>query len=293
MIRLACLVILCLAGLGRAEWMRMPKDGAVLLLGGDDFTGGKLRLSGRLRLRVRLDNSSAKADLLPLSVDEKQWQVIEDVKVAEGRDIVLEPVQPSTLPLPAVGIRVAGKVILWPDLTVEVIGPPPSEAGTIRGETGIELIPEDPSPLDPLLIWLLLLGVPTTLLLASLVFWLLVDRPRRQPALPLHQQALNALDSLRNVPALHAGLDAVLRAYVEARYGVPATRQTTQEVMAAARKSGSLTPELCAELESMLAECDRVKFAPAAEVGEAGAILALSRGWIEKTMPGGDEGRAG
>ena len=287
----ACFTVLVLAALCRAGPIRIAQQGAVLEI--DGAPGNKMRLSGRLTIHCRIENGrGAERDAIPLKADEKIWQVAEDTLTPGplARRIVLEPLQPGSLQLPSIGIRFRDgpghdwTTAIWSGLSVEVAGPPVAEAGTVRGETPIESLPETPSldkfPFGPLL----LIGVPIVALLAVALLWRLLERPRGQPVLPPDREALRAIESLKDVPAPHARLSSALRQYAEARFAVPATRQTTEEVIEGARAQEALTPELCGELESLLRECDRVKFAGGESgPGETEALLALARGWIEQT----------
>jgi hypothetical protein len=56
-------------------------------------------------------------------------------------------------------------------------------------------------------------------------------------------------------------LSAILRCYLEDRFGLHAPEQTTEEFLVAARSSSFFLPEQQEQLKQFLVHCDLVKFA--------------------------------
>jgi hypothetical protein len=133
---------------------------------------------------------------------------------------------------------------------------------------------------------------------------LLVRRLRRGPTpISAFEAARAALASLESagVPSGEAldawtvRLSAIVRRYVEDRYGLRAPERTTEEFMREASRSPAIRPEHRTLLRAFLEHCDRVKFAAyrPAEAESRGA-LASARRFVEETRPaaGGEGGGA-
>ncbi len=114
---------------------------------------------------------------------------------------------------------------------------------------------------------------------------------RPAPAEPPAAIALRALDELERDGTLRADLDrfyvavsSILRRYVEARFGLRAPEQTTEEFLAAAEAGAAFDRERQRMLRAFLAACDAVKFArarpPAAETMR---VTATARGFVHAT----------
>ena len=114
------------------------------------------------------------------------------------------------------------------------------------------------------------------------------------PARPAHEIALEALDRLRDerfvergeFEAYYVRLSAVVREYVEARFGVRAPEMTTDEFLAAAQRNRELPGVHRVALQEFLSEADLVKFArhvPSRERAERAWTAA--RELVETTRP--------
>lgn len=107
------------------------------------------------------------------------------------------------------------------------------------------------------------------------------------PGPPPHLEALRRIQDLR---ARHPKLSeyevahecsAILRQFLEERFTLPVTRQTTREFLSEARRVSELNALANAQLDAFLKFCDRLKFAteaatPArtlAAIGEAEQII--------------------
>ncbi len=297
MLRLAFCLIPCVFLSPEGATVRLAQKDARLLLSGDGFSADrKLRLSGELTLTCVVDGpDTLEVSAASIEPDSKLWEVLgRATNSARGprwqQSITLAPTQPGSLSLPAVIVRYRagpGKewtMVRWDDLRVEVIGPPPDQANAIRGEMTPESIPEPPVlPGFPVL-WLVL-GLAGGAALATGVMFLL-RRPRGEITLPPRERALRDLERLRGETQPHARLSLIVRTHVEECLGFPATRQTTEEVLSAVRKQEGVGEEVWRDLETLLAECDRVNFAGADTTPEERErLLALARDWVERTSP--------
>ena len=119
------------------------------------------------------------------------------------------------------------------------------------------------------------------------------------PPPPPWETALRRLDELelRRLPEsgrfepYYVDLSAILRYYIEDRFGLHAPEQTTPEFLDAASRSGLLLADQQEFLADFLRHCDRVKFAryvPKAQEMEEG--MALVRQFVWDTIPKPDEG---
>lgn len=112
------------------------------------------------------------------------------------------------------------------------------------------------------------------LLLAGLLLALLSWSRRVRPAPPLpdpRQIALRALFGLRGAADgdmeardFAAAVAEVLRRFLEAKYAVAAPKQTTEEFLVSARKTGKFPPAEISRLRAFLTQCDVLKFAKGA-----------------------------
>lgn len=108
---------------------------------------------------------------------------------------------------------------------------------------------------------------------------------------PAHERALEALGALEALwgegrrREFYFGLTDALRAYLERRYAIPATVQTTHE-LARALKSLGLKREDSSRLLALFARADLVKFADARPEDAWGpADLGQARDFVLKTAP--------
>lgn len=114
------------------------------------------------------------------------------------------------------------------------------------------------------------------------------------PPRPPHEVALEALARLEassllergQVKEYHIRVSDILRAWVEARYRVPALEMTSGEVLEGLRRAG-LDGSFLDDLRRFLGPCDLVKFAKVRPTAEASRdVLALGRRLVESSIPG-------
>ena len=119
--------------------------------------------------------------------------------------------------------------------------------------------------------------------------WLLRTRPAPPPPDPV-QVALKALDALRGVAGeklsdrdFAAAAAEILRGFLEAKYGLNAPRQTTEEFLSSVQKSHRFAENQLQLLRSFLGQCDMIKFAKGV-AGSAARIELLLM--AERTVRG-------
>jgi len=150
-----------------------------------------------------------------------------------------------------------------------------------RPVTGIEELPAP--PIAPSVSWLLWVVVAVTLL--ALVGVVVGVRFRRRPP-PLSPLAWALAAFARLEETVPSGEEtvrraaAVLREFIERRFGVPAPRLTTPELLATAEQAGWPVEETDA-LRLLLDRCDRAKFAGSVP-DDRGCrdLLAGCRKWV-------------
>jgi hypothetical protein len=116
---------------------------------------------------------------------------------------------------------------------------------------------------------------PVTIILAVVLIGVFAGRrlyrakklPFQHPPIPPHTTARQRLASIRRLidEGLHEQfvieVSALLRAYIEARFGLKAPTLSTEEFLFEAERSALLDPRWRESLAGFLSECDRVKFA--------------------------------
>jgi hypothetical protein len=108
--------------------------------------------------------------------------------------------------------------------------------------------------------------------------------------LPVLDRAVRRLDELPAVPAAAVlQLDAVLRGYLEERFGVEAMRKTTREVLSALAEKASLPDEQASALAELLAWCDVAKFAGGGQGADIREACERTRQFVHATAPGEEE----
>lgn len=146
-------------------------------------------------------------------------------------------------------------------------------------------------------IWWIVAGIAALIAIGLLAYFLRkkkpVVAPPPPPSVPLHVQALRALDALEaeglwqkgEVKNYYVRLTDILRGYIEPRFGVKAMERTTDELTATARKH----PELARHADRLyrvLATADMAKFARAQPMpDEHVATLQATREFITASIP--------
>jgi len=114
------------------------------------------------------------------------------------------------------------------------------------------------------------------------------------PPLTAHEWAARELERLEALHLPEAGeaeryhtlLSDVVRAYLERRFNLPASQQTTAEFLETMRRAPQLTPAQQGLLRDFLERCDMAKFARAAPPPqECRAVAAMARSFVQETTP--------
>ncbi len=156
--------------------------------------------------------------------------------------------------------------------------------------------PEDPPPPPPSWVrWLPWIGIAAAL--AGLVAggWGLRRRfVKPTPPLTPHEWAAQELDRLAalhlpesgELERYHTLLSDIVRVYLEQRFSLPASQQTTVEFLETMRRSPQLTAAQQRLLRDFLERCDMAKFARAAPPPEeCQAIADMARNFVQETTP--------
>jgi hypothetical protein len=143
-------------------------------------------------------------------------------------------------------------------------------------------------------IWIAL-GAAAVLLLAALVWWLWRRRKQPEkpaaagaPALPPDAEALAALDALSAQTGVaprkfYFRLSAILRRYIERRYGIPAAEMTSEELLPQMDRL-PLDRRLTDAFRTFCRETDPIKFAgAAAHPDQPDRNLAFCRDFVRRT----------
>jgi hypothetical protein len=265
--------------------------------------GPEIRLADELSLTLQVEGQPPlDVALPPKIVHSDAWKAspagpavtepLPDGRVRWRQTFVLEPLHKGSLPLPLEPLPYRGGTAEWKPwsvrVTSEVARP---ELGEAHDITPIEDVPPVPSWRD----WLVLLVAwpVASILIVGVLLWRL--RRRRLPhvlPLPPGAAALRELERLAavglvsaaDVRRYYAQLSDVVRRYLEARFQLPASRQTTAEFLESVRQSPLLAADLQALLRDFLERCDRAKFAPVTPApAECEAAAELARRFVQET----------
>jgi hypothetical protein len=174
--------------------------------------------------------------------------------------------------------------------------PPEDIEQRMRPSSGIERVPA--SWWDDWPMWLMLAGIGVLGAAAGAALAMKIVNHRRNASskrLPAHNWALQELARLEAARHELGGtwetyindLSAIVRRYLEQRFQLAATKQTSPEFLQAMRSAACLRHDQQALLHDFLEQCDLAKFAgvtPSAKQSQALAITA--RRFIEETSIG-------
>jgi hypothetical protein len=191
----------------------------------------------------------------------------------------------KSMPVAFAQVRVNGRDVPGAGFEVTVEDPKLElKPGSSMTVTGIEHLPPPTPPETSGLWWWSVLLM--SLVAAAIILWRF-RRPRR--AIPPREWALSALARLEGGPAgghdLATGIAAVLRGFIERRFGIPAPKLTTEELLAATGQA-SWSVEHADPLRKMLEKCDRAKFAAVVPDDEGcRQLLIQAREWVDLVCP--------
>jgi hypothetical protein len=213
------------------------------------------------------------------------------------RTVRLEPLSHQEIPLQIGPLRFrAGPSESWSEqtwkpITVRVTtSVEEASLKAVRDITPIEQLPEPPD-------WrpsgIVLGSVGAAIALAAFLVWKL-RRPPVPPPEPTPQEwalkelaRIDALDlpAAQEVERFHVLVSDVLRQFLERRFGLHVTEQTTPEFLADLRRSALLAPEQQELLREFLRQCDLAKFARAEFTPvECQALLGTARDFIQQRV---------
>ncbi len=214
---------------------------------------------------------------LPVPRLSREWEVKPQPPTADGsrweRQFILDPRGATgSLKLQLEPLELGGARVTWDPIPVEVTT---QVSRADLNETRDVRPPEDAPPLPPPTWPLWVGGGVGVLVLAALALgaWGVSRRrrPKPPPLLP-HEWALREFDRIDalglpeagEVNRYHTLLSEVLRRYIELRFSLPASRQTTAEFLRSVQTSGAIPAPQQDLLRDILERCDLAKFAPVA-----------------------------
>ncbi len=270
------------------------------------------RITTAERARVRVEAWALRDDVASVDVDVEAgepWADVRRERIGRAREgggggrrvellLELEPFLPGDLRTPEVRVTPVlrggerGEPLVLGTMPVEVVS-------VIAGDAAGAAMADVKGPVEPPpggRGWLIagMVGACCAALGAIAGGLWLARRSSESPApaRPAHEVALDALARLRerglhergHMKPFYVELSGILRRYIEARLGLHAPEQTTEEFLRDARGCIELTTRDVELLERFLAHCDMVKFA-ALEVGreQAESSLRTVEDFIERT----------
>lgn len=230
------------------------------------------------------------------------WRLETTVQLVREGDagldgLALGLVVPGSLVAQASGDLPLGALVLALDTPAEVVLDLP--ATTIR-RVDAERLPALPLPVPAVSYTAMLVVIVTGLALIGWAAWALMPREVVEvvAVVPPERTAIEALGSLRArlpqttdaIPPFVDDVSAVLRGYVEAKFGVAAPDLTTDEFLARAAEHHPALAERREVLQPFLTQCDLVKFAnhrPSLDAPPA--LLSTAEAFVEETRVVDDE----
>ena len=201
------------------------------------------------------------------------------------QDFRLEPFVPGDWVVAFAPLRVNGREVDGPRVALSV---DPSKVTEPQDPTGIESLPPlPPAPASAAPLWWAAGG-----LAAACVLIVARQLRARPPPVSPAARAAAAFDRLeRDAPAgavLAARVADVLREFVERRFGLPATKLTTAELLAAAGEQAVWSVVEADALRRVLNRCDRYKFAgDVPDDDGCRGLIAAGREWVEHVSAAG------
>jgi hypothetical protein len=146
-------------------------------------------------------------------------------------------------------------------------------------------------------VWWTLIAVAVLVVVGGLAWWLVYYFKFRKPERTLYQIIMDRLQQCRalitegNARAFSGEVSDIVRGYLERRFAVPSTHQTTEEFIrsAAGNASNQLEPYL-PQLKDFLGYCDMAKFARSElNVEQMQLMLDSAARFVESTKPQSQE----
>jgi hypothetical protein len=183
-------------------------------------------------------------------------------------------------------LKVNGRETRSDGFDVKVISTnPAAKDDAARPVTGIEDLPAPPIEPQSPPVWLWV-GAALAVVVVGVLGWRARRRPKPVPPGAWAAAAFGRLErNATSGAALADGVAAVVRGFIDRRFGVPAPKLTTQELLAAAEQAG-WPVEQTDPLRGLLDDCDRAKFAGDVPDDEGcRSLLARGREWVHGISP--------
>ncbi len=216
------------------------------------------------------------------------------VEFVDRRKETLRTAPPTTSPTSQPGVR-AGLTAEGFELEVTSLLEGEFDPTQFRDVKPPAEIPEPPSRWYA---WVIggFAGLGVLVVIVVLLARRLRGRGPKEITVSPHEWAMDRLQALIDEDLIGQGqvqefyyrLNAILRQYIELRFGLMAPEMTTEEFLDALRTSDALRPDHKESLERFLAACDLVKYAryePGSD--EVEQVFATARDFIEQTTEPG------
>jgi len=176
-------------------------------------------------------------------------------------------------------------------LTLQKTTPSPQNAAPVLQDIH-DIYP--PLPLAEPINWLVILPILAAALAAAALvfFWLRNKKQQTAPVIPPHMAALADLAQARSYISEGQSLayaeraSEILRTYIEKRFDISSTRQTTSEFLEAMRAQSSDLTQHREVLEEFLEQCDMGKYARKTSARKSMERMEEGiRQFIERTIP--------
>ncbi|MGE4285526.1 MAG: hypothetical protein AB7F23_02820 [Phycisphaerae bacterium] len=197
----------------------------------------------------------------------------------------------------------AGEEVVYPfgKLKIRVVSALDEQDNAVIASAGAKALADSftpaPEPLTPPLNWPLICGISVAALaLAVGIIALFLRAKRRAAQAPrfevLHKRAYRLLDDLRFAELPAKGemkryvyvLCGILRNYIELRFSLPATEQTSDEFLADVSSRNVFSAEQKRALEGFLTSTDMVKFAGfSPSLQQANELMEVAREFVRST----------
>ncbi len=197
---------------------------------------------------------------------ESEPRLVEGNRVRVEHIYELEPFLPGDYEIPPLAIEFGQDGRIETEaVTVHVVSVLPKDAGNPEIK---EIAP--PVALPGLSPWIYAGGAAVLLAIGLLIWWRLRKRtPHAEPEPLPHEVAMRAMRELMaedliakgQAKLFHLRLSAILRHYLEDRFGLHAPERTTEEFLHDLRRDNTLGDSHKPLLERFLVHCDMVKFA--------------------------------
>jgi len=158
--------------------------------------------------------------------------------------------------------------------------PVPAQPGTSDDAVPMtdihDIKPPESAGFDPVILWYVLAAIAILAVLAGIIYWFTHRKKRVKamtvPSLPPHEAALLALNELSDVENMEGKtfyfrLSAIVRHYLEGRFGINAPEMTTEELLPRIDRL-EMDRNLHKSLKNLFQSADPVKFAGAFAVAK-------------------------